>query len=100
MLFSSRINSILNKPLDPNKQEKLNNREKQSTQPKNPNYKKPPINLLSTIKNVDQSQDKALIQKNKEVLESTFKSFGVIIVSPPFKEQPINWNSIFFEMNS
>ena len=53
---------------------------KQSTQPKNPNYKKPPINLLSTIKNVDQSQDKALIQKNKEVLESTFKSFGVHVI--------------------
>ena len=53
---------------------------KQSSQPKNPNYKKPPINLLSTIKNVDQSQDKALIQKNKEVLESTFKSFGVHVI--------------------
>src|SRR5699024_6528522 len=42
--------------------------------------KKPPINLLSTIKNVDQSQDKALIQKNKEVLESTFKSSGVHVI--------------------
>ena len=38
------------------------------------------INLLSTIKNVDQSQDKALIQKNNEVLESTFKSFGVHVI--------------------
>lgn len=53
---------------------------KQSTQPKNPNYKKPPINLLSSIKNVDQSQDKALIQKNTEILESTFKSFGVHVI--------------------
>ena len=53
---------------------------KQSSQPKNPNYKKPPINLLSPIKNVDQSQDKALIQKNTEVLESTFKSFGVHVI--------------------
>lgn len=53
---------------------------KQSSQSKNPNYKKPPINLLSPIKNVDQSQDKALIQKNTEVLESTFKSFGVHVI--------------------
>ena len=53
---------------------------KQGSQSKNPNYKKPPINLLSPIKNVDQSQDKALIQKNTEVLESTFKSFGVHVI--------------------
>lgn len=53
---------------------------KQTTQSKNSNYKKPPINLLSPIKNVDQSQDKALIQKNTEVLESTFKSFGVHVI--------------------
>lgn len=53
---------------------------KQSTQPKNPNYKKPAINLLSPIKNVDQSQDKSLIQKNTEILESTFKSFGVHVI--------------------
>lgn len=53
---------------------------KQSTQPKSPNYKKPPINLLSPIKNVDQSQDKSLIQKNTEILESTFKSFGVHVI--------------------
>ncbi len=53
---------------------------KQTTQSKNFNYKKPPINLLSPIKNVDQSQDKALIQKNTEVLESTFKSFGVHVI--------------------
>ncbi|QTQ39555.1 FtsK/SpoIIIE family DNA translocase [Lactobacillus taiwanensis] len=53
---------------------------KQGTQTKNANYKKPPINLLASIKNVDQSQDKALIQKNTEVLESTFKSFGVHVI--------------------
>ncbi|QXL47199.1 FtsK/SpoIIIE family DNA translocase [Lactobacillus johnsonii] len=53
---------------------------KQTAQSKNPNYKKPPINLLSPIKNVDQSQDKALIQKNTEILESTFKSFGVHVI--------------------
>ena len=53
---------------------------KQTAQSKNPNYKKPPINSLSPIKNVDQSQDKALIQKNTEVLESTFKSFGVHVI--------------------
>lgn len=53
---------------------------KQSAQPKNRNYKRPPINLLSPIKNIDQSQDKALIQKNTEILESTFKSFGVHVI--------------------
>ena len=53
---------------------------KQTAQSKNPNYKKPPINLLSPIKNVDQSQDKALIQKNTEILESTIKSFGVHVI--------------------
>lgn len=53
---------------------------KQSSQPKNANYKKPPINLLAPVKSVDQSQDKALIQKNTEVLESTFKSFGVHVI--------------------
>ena len=53
---------------------------KQGTQTKNANYKKPTINLLASIKNVDQSQDKALIQKNTEVLESTFKSFGVHVI--------------------
>lgn len=39
---------------------------KQGTQTKNANYKKPPINLLAPIKNVDQSQDKALIQKTQK----------------------------------
>ena len=53
---------------------------KQHAQTKNANYQKPPINLLAPIKSVDQSQDKSLIQKNTEVLESTFKSFGVHVI--------------------
>lgn len=53
---------------------------KQHAQTKNANYQKPPINLLAPIKRVDQSQDKSLIQKNTEVLESTFKSFGVHVI--------------------
>lgn len=53
---------------------------KQHAQTKNADYQKPPINLLAPIKSVDQSQDKSLIQKNTEVLESTFKSFGVHVI--------------------
>ena len=53
---------------------------KQHAQTKNANYQKPPINLLAPIKSVYQSQDKSLIQKNTEVLESTFKSFGVHVI--------------------
>ena len=53
---------------------------KQHAQTKNANYQKPPINLLAPIKSVDQSQDKSLIQKNTEVLQSTFKSFGVHVI--------------------
>ena len=53
---------------------------KQHAQTKNANYQKPPINLLAPMKSVDQSQDKSLIQKNTEVLESTFKSFGVHVI--------------------
>lgn len=53
---------------------------KQHAKTKNANYQKPPINLLAPIKSVDQSQDKSLIQKNTEVLESTFKSFGVHVI--------------------
>ena len=44
------------------------------------NYVLPPLNLLAPIKNIDQSQDKELIQKNTQVLESTFKSFGVDVI--------------------
>ncbi|CCI81713.1 DNA translocase FtsK [Lactobacillus hominis] len=44
---------------------------------KNEHYVKPPMSLLAPIKSVDQSQDRQLIQKNTQVLESTFNSFGV-----------------------
>ncbi|QNQ83307.1 DNA translocase FtsK [Lactobacillus sp. PV037] len=40
-------------------------------------YKKPPLTLLEPVKKVDQSQDRELIEKNTQILESTFKSFGV-----------------------
>lgn len=43
----------------------------------NSNYQKPPLDLLAPIKKVDQSGDKNLIRHNTQVLESTFKSFGV-----------------------
>lgn len=43
-------------------------------------YKKPPLSLLDPIKNTDQSTDKDLIQKNTQVLQSTFKSFGVKVI--------------------
>ncbi|GBG05375.1 DNA translocase FtsK [Lactobacillus rodentium] len=51
----------------------------QNNTPKKSNktYVLPPLNLLAPIQNVDQSQDKQLIQHNTQVLESTFKSFGV-----------------------
>lgn len=46
----------------------------------NPAYKKPPLTLLDPIKNSDQSTDKKLIQKNTQVLQATFKSFGVKVI--------------------
>ncbi|ARD06997.1 cell division protein FtsK [Lactobacillus amylolyticus] len=46
----------------------------------NPSYKKPPLSLLDPIKNADQSTDKQLIQKNTQILQSTFKSFGVKVI--------------------
>ena len=52
----------------------------QSNKIKNKEYTLPPLNLLTPIKNIDQSQDKELIQKNTQVLESTFKSFGVDVI--------------------
>ena len=45
-----------------------------------PDYQKPPIALLDSIKNIDQSTDKALIRKNTQILQSTFKSFGVKVI--------------------
>ncbi len=50
---------------------------KMTSTAKNKHYVKPPMNLLNPIKPVDQSQDRQLIQKNTQVLESTFNSFGV-----------------------
>ncbi|MBD5430342.1 DNA translocase FtsK [Lactobacillus sp.] len=44
------------------------------------NYVMPPLSLLSPIKPIDQTQDKELIQKNTQILESTFKSFGVKVI--------------------
>ncbi|MBN7276238.1 DNA translocase FtsK [Lactobacillus acetotolerans] len=46
----------------------------------NPSYKKPPVTLLDPVKNIDQSADKALIKKNTQILQSTFKSFGVKVI--------------------
>lgn len=46
----------------------------------NPEYKKPPLTLLDPIKNTDQSTDKALVRKNTQILQSTFKSFGVNVI--------------------
>ncbi len=46
----------------------------------NSSYKKPPLSLLDPIKNADQSTDKQLIQKNTQILQSTFKSFGVKVI--------------------
>lgn len=45
-----------------------------------PTYKKPPLSLLDPIKSTDQSTDKQLIQKNTQILQSTFKSFGVKVI--------------------
>ena len=46
----------------------------------NLHYKKPPLTLLDPIKNADQSTDKELINKNTQILQSTFKSFGVKVI--------------------
>lgn len=46
----------------------------------NLSYKKPPLSLLDPIKNTDQSADKQLIKKNTQILQSTFKSFGVKVI--------------------
>lgn len=43
-------------------------------------YKKPPLSLLDPIKSTDQSTDRDLIKKNTQVLQSTFKSFGVKVI--------------------
>lgn len=46
----------------------------------NKSYRKPPLSLLDPIKNADQTTDKQLIQKNTQILQSTFKSFGVKVI--------------------
>lgn len=46
----------------------------------NEKYIMPPLSLLDPIKKIDQSQDKQLIQKNTQTLESTLKSFGVKVI--------------------
>lgn len=46
----------------------------------NKTYKRPPLNLLDPIKSTDQSADRNLIKKNTQILQSTFKSFGVKVI--------------------
>lgn len=48
--------------------------------PINKTYKLPPLNLLDPIKSTDQSADRDLIKKNTQILQSTFKSFGVKVI--------------------
>lgn len=45
----------------------------------NENYQLPPMSLLKPYKEADQSADKSLIAKNTQVLQQTFKSFGVSV---------------------
>ena len=40
-------------------------------------YKLPPVTLLDPIAKTDQTNEKNLIKKNMQILEQTFKSFGV-----------------------
>ncbi|BDR60227.1 DNA translocase FtsK [Lactobacillus xylocopicola] len=46
----------------------------------NPQYQKPPLSLLDPAQNTDQSMDKALVRKNTQTLQTTFKSFGVNVI--------------------
>lgn len=46
----------------------------------NKNYKKPPLTLLNPIEDMDQQEDEDQIKKNTQILESTFKSFGVHVI--------------------
>ena len=48
--------------------------------PINKTYKLPPLSLLDPIKSTDQSADRDLIKKNTQILQSTFKSFGVKVI--------------------
>lgn len=58
----------------------VNHGELKQDQKVSPDYQKPPLTLLDNIKNIDQSTDKALIRKNTQTLQSTFKSFGVNVI--------------------
>lgn len=53
---------------------------KTETTPVNKAYKMPPLSLLDPIKSTDQSADRDLIKKNTQILQSTFKSFGVKVI--------------------
>lgn len=53
---------------------------KTETTPVNMAYKMPPLSLLDPIKSTDQSADRDLIKKNTQILQSTFKSFGVKVI--------------------
>ena len=46
-------------------------------------YELPPLTLLNPIKHTDQTDEKALIRKNIQILEQTFKSFGVDVQVMP-----------------
>lgn len=51
-----------------------------TNEPVNKAYKMPPLSLLDPIKSTDQSADRDLIKKNTQILQSTFKSFGVKVI--------------------
>lgn len=54
--------------------------ELKTNEPVNKAYKMPPLSLLDPIKSTDQSADRDLIKKNTQMLQSTFKSFGVKVI--------------------
>ena len=54
--------------------------ELKTNEPVNRAYKMPPLSLLDPIKSTDQSADRDLIKKNTQILQSTFKSFGVKVI--------------------
>lgn len=54
--------------------------ELKTNEPVNKAYKMPPLSLLDPIKSTDQSADRDLIKKNTQILQSTFKSFGVKVI--------------------
>ena len=54
--------------------------ELKTNEPVNKAYKMPLLSLLDPIKSTDQSADRDLIKKNTQILQSTFKSFGVKVI--------------------